>query len=374
MPSREFNRTKLTQAMDSQGIDCVVATSPWNVTYTSGVYLNIPQVTFLVTTRDGRQALVINEADAFFMRNDSSLSDIRDYRFSDTTAVAAERALDLLAQILGEFDLASGRIGLEEDVMPGGYEAYLAKLLPKALFKPGSWSLNEARIHKLPWEIEVFRDAAYYTDKAIMTGFAQARVGDTERDLATAIQSYVLRSGARTFSHTVCSAGLQSTVVHAHPLDKPIKPGEAIHVDFGGCFDGYSTDLSRTAVVGPPSQRQKDIYQILWDAQQEMFSMIRPGVVARQVYEANQNFFAKAGLRYPWGTIGHSTGLLVHEGFEITATSDRVLEAGMIINIEPTHIEAGDARYHIEDSVLITDRGVEVLSSFYNSNEMFVIR
>lgn len=374
MPSREFNRAKLFDAMAEAGVDAVVASSPWNVTYTAGVYLDIPQPTFLVTTRDGRQALIVNEADAYLMRSNSSVGDVRDYRIGESMAADADEAARMLRDVLTEMGLKSGRIGIEEDILSGRAERRLGELLPEAKLRPATRCFEEARMFKLPWEVEAFRKAAYYTDKAIMTGFAQARPGDTERDLAAAIQSLALRSGAQTLCHTVCSAGVQSTVVHAYPLDKPIRPGEAIHVDFGARFDGYSTDLSRTAMVGEPNARQRDIHNVLWDAEQAMLARIKPGLVARELYDLNGEIMARHGLANPWGTIGHSTGLRVHEGFDITASCERVLEPGMILNIEPTHIEKGDARYHIEDSVVVTDTGIEILSTYYNSNEMFVIR
>jgi Xaa-Pro aminopeptidase len=373
MATREYNRDRLNQAMDELGIEAIIASSPWNVTYTSGVYLDVPQVTFLVTTRDGRQGLVTDEADAIFMRNDSEIKDIRDYPFCETTTAAAEIAVRVLADILQDLGLSGGRIGIEEDFVPASYQSQLEALLPQAKIVAGSWALNEARIYKMPSEIEMIRYAAYSTDRAIMTAFAYSRPGDTERDVANAMQYFVLRYGARTFSHTVCSSGVQGTVVHAHPLDRPIRNGEVIHVDFGGRFDGYSTDLSRNACVGTPTQRQKEFHYKLWDIEQLIFEHLKPGVVACEIFELAERAFTKVGLKYPWGTLGHSNGLLVHEGFEITRTSKRVIESGMVLNIEPTHIEPGDARYHIEDTVLVAENGVQILSNYYNAREMFTI-
>jgi Xaa-Pro aminopeptidase len=370
---REYNQERLSQAMDEQGLDAVVASSPWNVSYLSGVSISFGLLTFLVTTRNGQQGLVINEADAYFMRNDTKIPDVRDYPYSDTTAAAGQKSARVFAEMLTEMGLADARIGLEDDFLPSFYHTQVAELLPQATLKDGSGAMSEARIYKMPSEIEVIRRAAYYTDKAIYVGFAQSRIGDTERDVANAMQSAILRFGATQMSHTVCSAGVQSTVVHAHPLDKPIQPGEVIHVDFGGDFSGYNTDLSRTAVVKEPSPKQRDIYQNLWEIDQLLLGEVRPGVVARDLFAIADRAFEKAGLRYPWGTLGHSTGLRVHEGFEITRSSDRVIEAGMVLNIEPTHIEAGDARYHIEDTVLVTETGVEVLSNYYDPREMYVI-
>ena len=101
---------------------------------------------------------------------------------------------------------------------------------------------------------------------------------------------------------------------------------------------------------------------------------MRPGVIANDVFELSEQLHQKVGLEYPWGTIGHSTGLSVHEGFELARGSEGVVQEGMIFQIEPSHIEQGDARYHIEDSVLVVEDGVELLTTFGNASEMFVIR
>jgi Xaa-Pro aminopeptidase len=371
---REYNAERLTRAMDEMRVDAVVASSPWNVSYLSGVSVDFTLLTFLVTTRDGRQGLVINEADAYFMRNDTAIGDVRDYPYSDTNAAAAKASATIAAGLLTDLGLAKARIGLEDDYVPALYRAYLTELLPEVVFEDGAPAMSEARIFKMPSEVEVIRRAAYFTSKAINVGFAVSRIGDTERDVANAMQAAILRFGATQLSHTVCSAGLQSTVVHAHPLDKPIRSGEVIHVDFGGAFAGYMTDLSRNAVVEAPSASGANIYRKLWDIHQFLLGQIQPGVVARELFATADAAFRNAGLTHPWGTLGHSTGLRVHEGFEITRTSDRVIEAGMVLNIEPSHIEPGDARYHIEDTVLVTETGVEVLSNYDDTREMYAIR
>jgi Xaa-Pro aminopeptidase len=370
---REYNHERLQKAMEERELDAVISSSPWNVSYVSGVSINFSLLTFAVIARDGRQGLVINEADAYFMRNDSNISEVLDYPYSDTTAQAASKSIGQLGALLTSMGLREGRLGVEADFLPARYRDEIEEFNPEVELFDGSPALNEARIHKMPAEVEIMRGAAYFTDKAIRSGFTWARPGDTERDVANAMQSAILHYGATTMSHTVCSAGVQGTVVHAHPLDKPIVAGDVIHVDFGGSFSGYQTDLARNAVVGEPNARQRQIYQGLFEIQHLLFEHVRPGRVGRDIFAMAEAEFEKRGLRYPWGTLGHSTGLLVHEGFEITRTSDRVIEAGMIINLEPTHIETGDARYHIEDTVLVTNDGVELLSNFSDTSEMFVI-
>lgn len=371
--ARAYNRDRLFAAMKDAELDAVVVSSPWNVSYLAGVSINFSLLTFAVTTADGRQGLVINEADAYFMRNDSNIENVLDYPYSDTTQIAASKSIQQLALLADNMFLKGKRLGIEADFLPARYRDEVAAALPDAVLLDGGPALNEARIYKTAEEIEILRGAAYFTDKAIRAGFTWARPGDTERDVANAMQSAILHYGAKTLSHTVCSAGVQSTVVHAHPLDKPIVRGDVIHVDFGGSFEGYQTDLSRNAVVGEPSQRQREIYRGLYEVQLMLFDAVRPGAVAREIFAKADDYFSRLGLRYPWGTLGHSTGLLVHEGFEITRTSDRVIEAGMVLNLEPTHIEHGDARYHIEDTILVKDDGVELFSNFADTSDMFVI-
>lgn len=377
--TRAYNAPKLNAEMDARGFDAIVASSPWNASYLSGISIredriNFTNPIFLVTARDGRQGLVINEADASFVRNDSNLADVRSFPFSDTTAVAASAAIDVVVEMLEDMGLARSRLGTEDDFLPAAYRERLGEMLPDTTLGNGSAVLNEARIYKTADEIEIMRRAAYYTDKAIYMGFAQARPGDTERDIAAMIQYCMLRLGGSTMSHTVCSAGVQSTVVHALPLNKPVRVGEVIHVDFGGMFDAYQTDLSRNAIVGEPSPQQRNIYGTLSEIHQEILASIRPGVVARDIFRMADESFEARGLAYPWGTLGHSTGLLVHEGFEITRTSDRVIEVGMILNVEPTHIERDDARYHIEDTILVIEDGIEILSNYADTRSMYVIR
>jgi Xaa-Pro aminopeptidase len=370
-----INSEGLKKAIAEAELDAVIATSPYNATYCGGNF--IPRASLLVcilTTMTGQQASVINEADAHYFKEYSWIQDIRSFQYADTTLLANTNAIRLWVDLLKERGLSQGKIGLELMYLPAIYSEMLARLLPDATFKEAGQVFNQARLIKTPAEIELFRIAAYNTDKAIQTAFAMARPGDTEKDIAAQMQANTLRSGADALDHTVLSSGVQGTVVHAMPMAKPVQLGEVIHVDFGGVFAGYCTDLARNAVVGKPSPKQVSIYQRLCEIHHKLLDRVRPGVVGKDLFAFSEAEFAKAGLVYPWGTLGHSTGLLVHEGFEITKNQTMAFQPGMLINIEPTHIESGDARYHIEDTVLVTENGIETLSSFSNTGAMFEIK
>ena len=370
-----FDLERLKEGMKRSNLDAVVAVSPENVTYTGGAYVQIPILSsFVVTTASGSQGVVINEADAYFFRENSWIKDIRSFRYTANSTEANRNAVGLLAELLGDLDVDSARIGIEATFFPWTFAEETRRQVPKAKWEDAGDAFNYARLVKTPDEIALFRFAAYYTDKAIMTAFADARPGDTEKGLAAEMQAKVLRFGADQLSHAHVHSGIHSTVVHALSIEKPLEPGEVVHVDFGASFAGYNTDISRNAVVQEASSKQEEIYSKLWHIEEVLFDYVRPGVLGNDVFELSEKEFKKVGLVYPWGTIGHSTGLSVHEGFELARGSEGVVEEGMIFQIEPSHIEAGDARYHIEDSVLIVSDGVELLTEFGNKPEMFVIR
>ncbi|MFT3863805.1 MAG: M24 family metallopeptidase [Solirubrobacterales bacterium] len=177
------------------------------------------------------------------------------------------------------------------------------------------------------------------------------------------MQAAALLLGADAIGHIQLQAGVHSTVAMAASLSRPAAPGEIVHVDFGAVFAGYPTDLARNAAVTAAAPAQLDIYRRLADIQLTLIDAVRPGVTAAQLAHLNSECLDSAGLRHPFGSsvVGHSTGLAIHEGFAIAEGAEVELQPGMLINLEPTHIEPGDARYHIEDTLLVTETGSEVL-------------
>jgi len=365
------NEARLRREIEDAGLDAVVASSQGNVIYTSGAYLAIDVLpTFIVTAASGERAAVVNEADAVFLGTYSSITDIRSFRFGPNS----ERdALALLVALLNELGLARASLGIE---LGGLSRARLAKL--EAAFAGVSWADSEAvfrnaRLVKTENEIEVLRGAARATAAAITQAFNDADADETEKLLAARIQSNALLGGADELSHANINAGVHSTLGHTVSLEKQIRPEEVVHVDFGAKYGGYTSDVSRNAVMRAPTSKQRDIYDRLFQIHRTLLDWLRPGLAAKEVYEKGLEEFAKVGLSYPWGTLGHSIGLVMHEGFELSAASETVLEPGMVICVEPSHIEQGDARYDVEDMVLIRENGTEVLSLGEDISGMHVI-
>jgi Xaa-Pro aminopeptidase len=366
-----FNGPRLQSGITERGWDAVVAVWPVNVTYSGGAYINFSDLlSFVVTAADGRQGVVINEADAYYFREYSWIQDIRTFRFISSILHINDSAVDVLADMLGEVGLSSAVIGIELSYLPQRYYDRLVRRVPGAQWSEAGEAFEEARRIKTPAEVELIRAAVRATDQAIQLGFSRSRAGQSEKHIATNVQAAVLELGADALGGCHIQAGVHSTIAHSWPMEISAKPGDVIHIDFGAIFGGYLTDIARNAIVGRPSPRQQRLWQYMYDIQQEILAHVRAGITAGYLWDIAEKAFAKAGLHYPWGTIGHSNGLAVHEGLEISKDSHAVLEANMVVNIEPSHIEPGDARYHLEDTVLITPRGYERLSDVTDTRTM----
>ncbi len=366
-----FDIDRLKANIRGLGLDAVIAVEETNVTYAGGV---MGPGGYVVTTADGVQGAVTNEASAYYMREYSWIEDIRAARFGPTLFSSSSSHEDLLVELLKDLGLANRTLGIDVDAIPLAKFQYLTDKLPEAELRDGREVFRKTRLIKTPAEIELFRLAAYYTDKAIQTAFGLARVGDSELDVATSMRSAALHLGADDLAHCHLHAGVHSTVAHAIPLERvKLESGQVVHIDFGAGFAGYYTDISRNAVVQAANTKQANIYKRMWEVEQVMFEHMKPGVTAGELYDLAQAACKRLNLVHPWGTFGHSTGLSIHEGFEVALGATAPLEPGMLVNVEPSHIEQGDARYHIEDTVLVTSNGGEVLSSFMRTESMFVI-
>jgi Xaa-Pro aminopeptidase len=339
-------------------LDAVVACSHVNVIYTTGVYLpvEVSVPSFAVMTASGERAAVVNEADARFVAE--YVRDVRSFQFAGDEA---RRAVSLLGELLGDLGLAKGKAGIEFDALSRALFDLCEETCPDVRWSDAKTVFQRARLIKTPDEIKLLQAAARTTDRAIVEAFETSDGSATEKALAARIQANALVAGADGLSHTNVNAGVHSTLGHVTSLEEVIKPGELIYVDFGAKFAGYCTDLARNAVMSTPTAEQVDLYERMFQVHVGLIDWLRPGVTGGEVYDRAQAAYGEAGLTYPWGTFGHSIGLDMHEGFEFSSGSEHVLEPGMVVCVELTHTDPGEARYHVEDMVAITEDGAESL-------------
>ncbi|MFC2105602.1 M24 family metallopeptidase [Candidatus Bipolaricaulota bacterium] len=262
--------------------------------------------------------------------------------------------------------LDGSRVGVESTVFRHREVVELNNAAPSVALESADSLLMEFRVRKSPEEVECIRRAAQLTEAALEAIAPQVIPGKTERELSKRFQVELLKAGADGvgFDCLVVS-GPRAALQHAAPSDRQIQLGDTVLFDVGGTYRGYTADITRTFVVGRASEKIRSIYDVVREANQAAFSVVRPGILASDVDAASRLVIAKAGYgeTFMHGT-GHGLGLEVHEPPRIAPGSDVILQPGMVFTIEPGIYISGELGVRIEDDVVVTKEGVERLTGF----------
>jgi Xaa-Pro aminopeptidase len=228
--------------------------------------------------------------------------------------------------------------------------------------------VERPRMVKDAAEIEIMREAGRRLGRIALDVAKLVQAGRTERAIAHDLDSAIRGAGfSRPAFETIVASGPNSALPHARPTDRPLVPGEATVLDFGGVYDGYCVDLTRTVQLGPQSEAQGRLYLAVQDAQRAAIAAVRPGITASAVDAAARRVLEERGLGDAFGHgTGHGLGLEVHEEPRLTRLTaravDTVLEPGMVFTIEPGAYVPGIGGVRIEDDVLVTGDGCDVLT------------
>ena len=218
-------------------------------------------------------------------------------------------------------------------------------------------------------EIATLREAAARLTPVAAAVFEATRAGESERAVAGVLESAIRRAGyERPAFETIVASGPHAALPHHHTGDRILAEGDLVVLDFGGVLDGYCCDLTRTVSIGPPSSEARRLYTAVYDAQQAAIAAIRPGVESTAVDAAARSVLEARGLGEAFGHgTGHGLGLDIHEEPRITRPRADVatvpLVPGMVFTIEPGAYVPGFGGVRIEDDVLVTETGCEVLTS-----------
>jgi Xaa-Pro aminopeptidase len=244
---------------------------------------------------------------------------------------------------------------------------------------PTMTAVEACRSVKDAWEIGMLREAAQRLSAVAIGVLADFRPGLVERDVAQAIEAGLRRAGfSRPAFDTIVASGPRAALPHGSASDRVIQPREVVVLDFGGVYGGYCVDLTRTIACGDPGAEARDWYEGVRAAQVAAIAAIRPGRLATDVDHAARTVLDDRGLGHLFthGT-GHGLGLEVHEAPRVgrpriesgrepmpgTVPIPEHLDAGMTLTVEPGVYVPGRGGVRIEDDVLVTASGVEVLTS-----------
>ena len=233
-------------------------------------------------------------------------------------------------------------------------------------FLPTENIIEKLRMMKDKEEIIKIKKAAQITTESLKDVFEIIKPGMRELDIASELAYTMRKKGAlKEAFETIVVSGKRSSLPHGKPSEKKIDEGELITIDMGANYQNYNSDITRTIIMGTENQKQKILFSIVLEAQKAALEFLKPGVRCKEVDSAARDIIVNKGYGEYFGHgLGHGVGLDIHELPQVSFSDDTVLLPGMVITIEPGIYlpEVGGVR--IEDSVLITETGYEILTWF----------
>jgi Xaa-Pro aminopeptidase len=236
------------------------------------------------------------------------------------------------------------------------------KLAPAELVALGD--VDRVRWVKDDLEIAAIQRAAEISDAGFAHMLTVLRPGMTEAGAAVEFETFMRRAGAERLSfELVFASGPRSALPHGRATDRVMAVGDFVTLDFGPVCDGYTSDCTRTVVLGRSDERQRTVYALVLEAQRQAIAAVRAGASSRGVDAAARSVIEAAGYGQAFGHgLGHGIGLEVHEGPTLSPRADLALEPGMVVTIEPGVYVPGWGGVRIEDDVVVTAEGCRVLT------------
>ena len=345
---------RLRAWMRTQGTGAAFLTNPVSIAYLTGFATNPHERLMALVLRDDRAVLVVpgleEESAAAVARGAS----IRAWRDGDDPWAAVGDAL------AGP----NGRLAVEKGHLSLARWERLRELAGGAEPVDAGAELDRLRARKTPDEIARLRRAALITDQVTERALAGLRTGQTELDVAAAIDHEIASAGAQLSFATIVQSGPNSAQPHLGPGDRRLRPGDLVLLDFGAAWDGYRADTTRMAVVGEPDARQVEVHDLVLMAHDAAVAAIRPGVTVGEVDEAARSVIRAGGLGDRFiHRVGHGLGLEAHEAPSLDPGGDAVLEEGMVVTIEPGVYIPGWGGVRIEDDVVVDAAGGRMLTA-----------
>jgi len=240
----------------------------------------------------------------------------------------------------------------------------LQQALPDSLFIPADSTLAELGWVKDSNEIASIKKAVEISDAAFERILSVIKPGVRERELAAELEYQMAKLGSeKPAFETIVASGYRSAMPHGIASLKKVKKGEFITFDFGATVSGYVSDVTRTIILGKPSQKQKKIYNVVLKAQKAGIKKVKAGVMAKVIDQASRKVIEKAGFGKNFGHgTGHGIGYYVHLGPRVSSLSEDKLMVNNVITIEPGIYITGWGGVRIEDDVVVGKTGGKVLN------------
>ncbi len=341
---------KLREKLKEKNIEAFLVTKKENVRYLSHF-----------TGTAGK--LLITENDSIFITDFRYLDQAEEQTDGCVIEEISSNFMEGFAELLKRKKI--NNLSFEsQDINFKMYQQLKEKLDLEAL-NPVESLVEELRMIKDQSEVEKIKKAVEIADQGFEFLLDFIEAGKTEKEVSLELEFFMKRKGGEknAFDFIVAS-GKRGALPHGVASNKIIEKGDLVTIDFGTVYQGYHSDITRTVAVGEPAAELKEIYQIVLEAQQKVIAEIKAGMECIEADKIARDMIAEAGYKDNFGHgLGHGLGLEIHEGPRLSYTSDSSLKSGMVVTDEPGIYVSGLGGVRIEDDLLITEAGCEVLNS-----------
>jgi Xaa-Pro aminopeptidase len=335
--------------MAATGLDGFVVTNIFNIRYLSG---------FSGSTA----CMVVTPEEAIL---------ITDFRYDEQARSEAYKGVgvsidkrDALAAAGDMLEALPGKVGFEAGSLAfASYEKLKARAGDALVAVDGM--PEKLRAVKDDQEIGWIKEAVSITDSVFDSILGELKPGMTEVEAAARIDYLLLtRSGDVPAFRTIVAAGERGALPHAHPSGRKLARGDLVTMDFGAMYKGYCADMTRTVIMGKPTDKQREVYDIVLAAQMKALGGIKAGMTGKEADALARDHIAAEGYGEEFGHgLGHGFGLEVHEAPRLAARNDDELLPGMLVTVEPGIYIPGWGGVRIEDDVVIEEGGLSILTS-----------
>jgi Xaa-Pro aminopeptidase len=349
---------KLRVELQEQGLKALLITNATNRQYMTGFTGSAGYV-------------IITDAKAYLLTDFRYMTQAPQQAVGFEVIEHASKAMITVKQILDELGIS--KIGFEQDDLTyGAYRSTADALSGIELIATGG-VVEKLRLIKDDSELVVMQEAADLADQTFTHILSFIRTGTKEIDVALEIEMFMRKNGATSTSfETIVASGERSALPHGKAGDRIIQTNEFVKLDYGAYYHSYCSDITRTVVVGKPTDKHKEIYSIVLEAQLEALDKIKPGMTGKEADAAARDVIRKHGYGdfFGHGT-GHGLGMEIHEAPRLSLQGETVLTPGMTVTVEPGIYLPGFGGVRIEDDIVITETGIHILT--HSSKDLIVL-
>ncbi|MFD1886042.1 M24 family metallopeptidase [Paenibacillus wenxiniae] len=343
--------------MKQAELDSLLITDPKHVYYLSG-FASDPHERFLgLFIPEGNEPFILLPAlDEDKARSTSTIQRIETHLDTDNPYVRLQECIG------GKV----GTLGVEKEHLSVARFEQLSEVLQAEAYHDITSMLNSMRSRKSLDEVERMRLSIQKIEEVLRRGISSVKIGMTELDLVAELEYQMKKVGAeKPAFDTMVLSGPNTALPHGVPGQRKLQSGELVMFDLGLFYNGYASDITRTFAIGDIDDETSRVYHTVLAANEAAIQATRPGVTFASIDKAARDVITEAGYGPRFiHRLGHGLGMDTHEYPSVHGGNENLLESGVLFTVEPGIYIPGHCGVRIEDDVIVTDQGVDVLSSF----------